>query len=192
MQNPNISENDKNILNGFLLAIDVKEEASDLVYDLNLLQNDLSAFCNTKNESNYDLDLLKKDLSTNQKVLTEDESPQDFASNIDLNLSTDGSENSSENTSEAPVDTNSTPDIDLDSNPESADSGDNFGDINIGNMGEYGPDTENGEQSQVPTEPEKTERIIDVLENENGDLEVKVQNEDTKKVTTKKLYEIDV
>lgn len=192
MQNPNIPENDKNILNGFLSVIDVKEEASDLVYDLNLLKNDLSTFFNTKNESNYDLDLLKKDLSTNQKVLTEDESPQDFASNIDLNLSTDGSENSSENTSEAPIDTNSTPDIDLDSNPESADSGDNFGDINIGNMSEYGPDTENDEQSQVPTEPEKTERIIDVLENENGDLEVKVQNEDTKKVTTKKLYEIDV
>ena len=133
-------------------------------------------------------DLLKKDLSTNQKVLTEDESPQDFASNIDLNLSADNSET----TSEAPIDTNSTPDIDLDSNPESVDSGDNFGDINIGNVGEYGPDTENSEQLQIPTEPKEVERIIDVLEDQDGNIQVKTQNEDTKKVTTKKLHEIDV
>lgn len=190
MQNPNLTPNDSNILNGFLSVIDVKEEASDIVYDLDLLKQDLINFSNEKNETVYDLDLLKKDLSNKPQTLTEDESPEDFASGIDLNLS-GGDAGDTTDTADMNIDSGS--DINLDSNTEGSDPADNFGDINIGNVSEYGPDNgQQEEQSQVPAEPQEVERIIDVLEDQDGNIQVKTQNEDTKKVTTKKLHEIDV
>lgn len=169
-----------------------KVEDTNVTYNLELLKQDLNNTFNEASNNEYNLELLKKDLQSNLQTLTEDESPADFASidiTNDLNNDTDGA-------SDVSTDTQETSDINLDTPDDNgvnpSEGGDSFGNINIGNMGEYGPDNGEDQQPQIPAEPEKIERIIDVLENENGDLEVKVQDEDTKKVTTKKLYEIDV
>lgn len=177
-------KNIKNRIN--YISLNTKNEAIN-EYNLDLLKQDLSQHFSQKQ---YNLDLLKQDLNlfqqnanNQQKTLTEDESPEDFASGLDMNTNSDSSETS--------TDMGSDSDIDLDTDSETASPDANFGDINVGNFGgEYGPD-EGGEE-EIPTEPETNEKIIDVLENEDGDIKVKVQDLDTDQVTIKDLNEIDV
>lgn len=174
----------KNRLN--YISANSKNEATN-EYNLDLLKQDLNQYFS----QTYNLDLLKQDLmlyqqhgKDPQKTLTEDESPEDFASGLDMNTSSDSSE--------APTDTTSDSGIDLDTDSETSTPDANFGDINVGNFGsEYGPDE--GNEAEMPMEPETNEKIIDVLEEEKtGNIKVKIQNLDTDQVTIKDLSEIDV
>lgn len=150
-------------------------------YNLNVLpQTESTIF-----ESASKYPWLNKILGTR---LVEDDTPADFAtgSPISSDMSNDSIDTSSSTTSTS-TDSDA-PDIDFGSTP--TDNTPSFGDINI-DTGGYSPDEGNEEVAPVPTAPEY--KIIDVLlDDDNNDVKVKVQNQETKETEIKDLEDIDV
>lgn len=126
-------------------------------------------------------------------TLKEDDSPEDFATNIKANMDTTASD-MSQSSLDGQGDTDLNLDADSSMGSENGESGVNFGDINInGGAGDYGP--EEDEQMQgMPMEPVDEYKIIDILVNDdnNEDIRVKVQNLTTGEIETKELSEIDI
>ena len=126
-------------------------------------------------------------------TLKEDDSPEDFATNIKADIDTTASD-VSQNSLNDQGDADLNLDADSSMGSEDGESGVNFGDINInGGAGDYGP--EEDEQMQgMPIEPVDEYKIIDVLVNDdnNEDIRVKVQNLTTGEIETKELSEIDI
>lgn len=123
--------------------------------------------------------------------LVEDDSPADFATGSPISSdmgSADTTTSTTNSTTSTTTDTSAAPDIDFGGDTGEANPG--FGDINI-DAGGYSPDEGNEEVAPVPAAPEY--KIIDVLLNDdNNDVKVKVQNQDTKETEIKDLEDIDV
>lgn len=131
-------------------------------------------------------------------TLTEDDKPEDFATNLGATLNNAASELSG--------DTKSTDDISLDNNSNDLNNQDDlnldkkdnvsFDDINISSSGnpledEYGPEED---EQDIPMEPIDEYKIVDILsDSKNSErLKVKVKNLTTKETEIKDLSEIDV
>ena len=148
------------------------------------------------------IDTLRKMIGTRLQdtLLTEDDTPADFATGPKNNISVDDnqdsikitSQNSSQSSSEAPETTDFENDIGMDTGMGNDSPTAEFGDINIGG-GNYGPDT-GDEQAEIAPQNSPDYRIIDVLVNDNDDTDiiVKVQNTETGETETKHLYELDI
>lgn len=143
-----------------------------------------------KTESNFKEEFIKKLKAKTETTLKEDDTPADFASNISSDMSAAATDTATSSPEDSTA-TDTTPDIDM-----SADSGmDNptaeFGDINVGGGGGYGPE-DSEEPMPIPEGPEY--KIVDVLVNDKdeSDIRVKVQNLDTGEIETRELSEIDV
>lgn len=120
--------------------------------------------------------------------LVEDDTPADFATGSPIssdmnNTNTTSTQTTTDNTISSDI-----PDIDL-----GGDAGNevgSFGDINI-DAGGYSPDEVEDAEMPIPDMPEY--KIIDVLLNDdNNDVKVKIQNQDTKETEIKDLEDIDV
>lgn len=122
--------------------------------------------------------------------LTEDDSPADFATDSPISSDMGNTDTASTSTTSTSTSTNTSniPDIDIGDNEAPTNS--SFGDINI-DAGGYSPEDTNIE---VPNQIDLPDyKIIDVLMNDdNNDIKVKVQNQDTKKTEIKDLEDIDV
>lgn len=148
------------------------------------------------------IDTLRKMIGTRLQdtLLTEDDTPADFATGPKNDISVDDnqdsikitSQNSSQSSSEAPETTDFENDIGMDTGMGNDSPTAEFGDINIGG-GNYGPDT-GDEQAEIAPQNSPDYRIIDVLVNDNDDTDiiVKVQNTETGETETKHLYELDI
>ena len=124
----------------------------------------------------------------NESVLTEDDTPADFADggSADTNLAQAANISTTQTTT---TDTDTTTDGLDDYGPEepAGNTPMQFGDVNIDAGG--APDEE-----EMPQQPESNEKIIDVLVNEkdNSKIKVKVKNTETGETSIKDLSEIDV
>ena len=120
--------------------------------------------------------------------LKEDDSPEDFATNLDVDLNNLNSDTSSDK--DDSIESLDIPDIDS-SEMEQPD----FGNIsNTLNLGDYGPDDDDTEEEIENNIPEENYRIVDVLANDSdpSDINVKLQNIETGKIQIRKLYELDI
>jgi len=133
------------------------------------------------------------------KVLTEDESPADFASgssnstiNINSSDTASGTDIASSGLDMAGGDATQSNDADAMNDLASSDMG---GDVNI-NMPslDYSPEGEEDQADPSLAEPEPEYEIIDVLMNtkDNSEIRVKVRNLDTGDIEIKPLSEVDV
>ncbi len=124
--------------------------------------------------------------------LVEDDSPADFATGSPISSDMGGADTATSTTSSTTsttTDTSVEPDIDF-GGDTGGEANPGFGDINI-DAGGYSPDEGNEEPALVPTAPEY--KIIDVLLNDDdNDIKVKVQNQDTKETEIRNLEDIDV
>ncbi len=139
-----------------------------------------------KDEFSKILDNDSKDIT-----LTEDDKPEDFATNLN-NQASAQPETTPDASPEAPETTNDGPDIDLAAEPNIDSPAASFGDINIGDMGgDYSPEEDNVEMPAVDLPDYK---IVDILVNEqdDSDIKIKVQNIETGEIETKTLDEIDI
>lgn len=188
------AENNVNRLNRIKQMIDDLQR-NGIKFDpevLELLKNQNESNENLYN--NFNLELLKKDLDTHFKTLTEDESPEDFAvdtsdetsgTGVELDFSADNIEQQSDNSEmDFASDNNSTEDT----NPFGG-SGMSFG----GGMDNYSPDDMDTSMDDIMPTPEEDEyKILNILENDSGDIKVEVQNLSSGKVEEKDLSEIDI
>lgn len=119
-----------------------------------------------------------------ESVLTEDDSPADFADGS-VNIASDMSAATTDQTT-TQTDTISNDMSDYGLEEPEMNSSPNFGDININ------ANVPNNEEAQMP-EPEN-KRIVDVLVNENDPTQIKLKTKDmnTNKIEIKDLSEIDV
>lgn len=133
------------------------------------------------------------------KVLTEDESPADFASgssnstiNINSGDTTTGTDTATPDLDMAGGDATQSNDSDAMNDLAGPDMG---GDVNI-NMPslDYSPEGEEDQVDPSLAEPEPEYEVIDVLMNtkDNSEIRVKVKNLDTGDIEIKPLSEIDV
>ena len=121
------------------------------------------------------------------KRLVEDDTPADFATGSPISSDMSSTDTTSTTTSSTTTDT-TTPDIDFGGDTGGATP--SFGDINI-DAGGYSPDEAEDAEVPMPNMPEY--KIIDVLLNDdNNDIKVKIQNQDTKETEIKDLEDIDV
>ena len=128
-----------------------------------------------------------------QKTLTEDDKPEDFATNkstVNVSSDIDTTVNDNKDTFSDPTEAEYTNDIDSIGGNESDNPAVNFGDISI-DGGSIDPDSEE-EQMDIPQEPPY--KIVDVLINDSdpSDIKVKVQNTETEEIETKDLSEINI
>lgn len=127
---------------------------------------------------------------SDEKVLTEEETPADFATGATGDNSLDiNAGNTADTTS-----TVDTPDMSTDMDTGTTDPQNQFGDININTPSinnDYAPDTD--QEQPVNIEPEKEFIIEDVLINdETGEVRIKIKNKETGETELKALSEIDV
>ena len=131
-------------------------------------------------------ELNKQYFSQEESVLTEDDTPADFAdgpTNVasDMAAATSGTDTATDTTTDAPADG-----LD-DYGPEEPTGGaPSFGDININSGG--------APEEEAPMPKPENKKIIDVLVNENdpSEIKVKVQDKETGKIELLDLDEIDV
>ena len=145
-------------------------------------------YVGNKKESSFKDEFLKLlDKKTDDITLKEDDTPEDFATNID------STPDMPLDDVESPMNTE-TPDLDMNTDIPSNDAPDlNFGDISIsGGNGNYGP--EDTEENPMPSIPQDEYKIIDVLINDTDetDIKVKLQNMETGEIEIKELSEIDI
>lgn len=126
--------------------------------------------------------------SQQESVLTEDDTPADFADGP-TNIASDMSSATSQTSSAADTQADASPEGLDDYGPEDSEMGDapNFGDINI-NGGSAGPDEE------APMPAAENKKIVDILVNEADptQIKLKVKDLDSGKIEIKDLDEIDV
>jgi len=190
---PDLESNDGySVVRNFLLKNKIKPLNTIDYLDDKYIQN--MAFGESTTISPFKQQFMKY-LNNNLQDITlkEDDSPEDFATNIKADMDTTASD-VSQNSLNDQGDTDLNLDADSSMGNEDGESGVNFGDINInGGAGDYGP--EEDEQMQgMPMEPVDEYKIIDVLVNDdnNEDIRVKVQNLTTGEIETKELSEIDI
>ena len=126
--------------------------------------------------------------SQQESVLTEDDTPADFADGP-TNTASDMSSATSQTSSAADTQADASPEGLDDYGPENSEMGDapSFGDINI-NGGGAGPDEE------APMPAAENKKIVDILVNEADptQIKLKVKDLDSGKIEIKDLDEIDV
>ena len=138
------------------------------------------------------------------RLLTEADTPADFATNLDNknDLSMNMSNSLDNDTSFDMKSSDQMNDLDNDSIDLPNDNNMNepnkgFGDINInggmGDMGDYGPE-EDDPMMNMPMEPEDEYKIIDILvdEDDKSNIKLKVKNLTTNEIEEKDLSEIDI
>lgn len=133
--------------------------------------------------------MINKDLfNQEESVLTEDDTPADFADGP-TNIASDMSSATSQTSSAADTQADASPEGLDDYGPEDSEMGDapSFGDINI-NGGGAGPDEE------APMPAAENKKIVDILVNEADptQIKLKVKDLDSGKIEIKDLDEIDV
>ena len=127
--------------------------------------------------------------SQQESVLTEDDTPADFADGP-TNITSDMSSATSQASNTTDTQTDASPEGLDDYGPEDSGMGDapSFGDINIGGGAGAGPD----EETPMPTTENK--KIVDILVNEADptQIKLKVKDLDSGKIEIKDLDEIDI
>lgn len=171
------------------------KDGDDAVIDLNyqLSQFLQRAKVKTQTESAFNKEFCNLLDSKTETPLKEDDSPADFATNLKANGDTATTDIKVDAPDQQADPTNDTGDFDMDISDDSGNTPAKFGDLNISMGGDYGPEDPEGEpQDFAPDLPEY--RIVDVLINDDDetDINVKVQNLDTGEIETKKLNEIDI
>ena len=124
--------------------------------------------------------------------LVEDDTPADFATGKPVVDDMNSIANSSNDTATTDTTTDNI-DVDIpDDFSSDSDTKKSFGDIDINTN--YTPDIDNPDDGEIPLVNTPEYKIIDVLMNDEDDtdIKVKVQNQDTKEIEIKDLSEIDV
>lgn len=185
------------LLDGLLYAYDNNEiDANDMVVNMwkTLKYNNVEESAKKFNDFHNKFITNITSTENDQQILTEDDKPEDFATN--LGGTTDTGTNTTSQTSKIDsTATDSSPDIDFTADDGSTAPESNFGDINVNVGGDYGPD-DGGEDIEggMTAVPEPEYRVIDVMVNDENESEVKVklQNIETGEIEIKNLNEIDV